>query len=155
MEQSSRSSRESSFCGSPCGSFCGSRQPRSAPRSAPRTPDAGTPGIPLRKGDCDDRVMLTSYSPCPFQQPEHSADYLLPQPICIRGLSIRSRGGRSAGPSVRPIRRHASLRSGGSRFLAPASPRLSAAARLADFGGLGISPTQWVAMGLETTTEAI
>jgi len=62
--------------------------------------------------------MLTSYSPYPFQRPGHSADYLLPQPSRIRGLPIRSRGGRSAGPSVRPIRRHPRRCSGGFRFLA-------------------------------------
>jgi len=35
----------------------------------------------------------------------------------------------------------------------PTSPHLSAAARLGDFDGLGISPTQWIAMGREATME--
>jgi hypothetical protein len=60
-----------------------------------------------------------------------------------------------ADPSERPIIATLARRSGGFRFLVPDSPRLSAAARLDDFDGLGISPTQWIAMGLEMTTETI
>jgi hypothetical protein len=72
-----------------------------------------------------------------------------------RRLSIRSSGGRSADLSGRPIVAILACRSGGFRFLVPDSPRLLAAARLAGFGGFGTSPTQWIAMGLETTKEAI
>lgn len=75
--------------------------------------------------------------------------------IGVAALLQLSRVAALAGQSVRPIRRHPRRCSGGFRFLVPDSPRLSAAARLADFDGLGISPTQWIAMGLETTKETI
>jgi hypothetical protein len=62
MEQSSRNSQESSFCGSPCGSFCGS--PNLVLHLAPQT--LGALGIPLGEADCGDRATLTSYSSTPF-----------------------------------------------------------------------------------------
>jgi hypothetical protein len=99
--------------------------------------------------------MLTTYSPYPCQQP--GAQRRLPTPIryALPSVSIRASGGRSAGPSGRPIAATLACRSGGFRSLSPDSPRLSAAARLADFGRAHDKPDTMDRDGRETTKEAI
>lgn len=130
------------FCTAFCGAFCTAH------------PNRGMPRIPFCEAICGDRTMLTTYSPNPGQRLGAQPDYPLPSDL-HRRLPSDPVVVAVANPSGRPIITTLACRSGGFRFLVPDSPRLSAAARLADFGGLGISPTQWIAMGLETTKEAI
>lgn len=75
--------------------------------------------------------MLTTYSPIPLSAARAQRRLLTSPSNLPRGLPIRSGGGRPAGPSERPIIATPRYRSGGFRFLAPDSPRLLAAARLA------------------------
>jgi len=54
-----------------------------------------------------------------------------------------------------PIAATLACRSGGFRFLVPDLAAPVGCGSVGDFGGFRISPTQWIAMGLETTKEAI
>lgn len=93
----------------------------------------------LGEGDCGDGGVLTTYSPYPVR----SVDSLSRRVVPVAAPLQPSRVAALAGHRHVRFRRHPRCRSGGFRFLAPDSPRLSAAARLADFGGIEISPTQW------------
>lgn len=83
-----------------------------------------------------------------------SADYLL-HPIRVAVCLDPASGGPVASSSEHPIAATLVSRSGGFRFLVPASPRLSAAARLVDFGRADDKPDTMDRDGRETTKEAI
>jgi hypothetical protein len=98
--------------------------------------------------------MLTTYSPTSVNGSAGRARYILPHPICI---AVSRPGHMVAALSIhRPSDcRHPRMPLWWFSLPHPDSPRLSAAARLAVSSGTGISPTQWIAMGLEATKEAI
>lgn len=77
--------------------------------------------------------MLTTYSPNPVNDSMRSPTTYSPSDL-HRRLPSGPVVVAVANPSGRPIIATLACRSGGFRFLVPDSPRLSAAARLADFG---------------------
>jgi hypothetical protein len=98
--------------------------------------------------------MLTSYSHTRVNGPVRSADYLLPQSDLHRQASPRLLAAALSGPSKRPTAATPRCRSDGLRSLSPTrgACRLRLGWRVSS--GNGISPTQWIAMGFETTMEA-
>lgn len=84
-----------------------------------------------------------------------SAGFLCRQVIGVAALLQPFRVAALAGPSGRPIAATLACCSGGFRFLVSDSPRLSAAARLADFGRVRDKPDTMDRDGCETTKEAI